>query len=134
MSPEPHEPVQQAVNELADILSDEGTYSPDTTRAALQGLTTLATYLGECLNAAQPAAVPTIADVADVAIHLHIATLTIAKGLGGTLAAIDKRRLPAELTDIDITQVAALRAALARAGDGLIKAATGFGDAHLTIT
>jgi hypothetical protein len=132
--PETHELAEQAVDQLADMLSDEGSYTPEMTRAALRGLTTLATYLGVCLNDAQPAAVRTIADVADVALSLHITTLTLSKGIGAAVSAIDRRRLPTELVDLDITQVAALRASLARAGDGLLNAATGFGDAHQIVT
>ena len=133
-SPQPLSPPSNtawtAVDALAGAFDDEGPYSPDTTKAGAMALVTCASYLGTCMDAAQPSAVPTMQDLAQLCLSLNAATVSLAKGLAGTVSTIDRRVLPGALVGADIIRVTAARAALSHAELALVRAARGLADAY----
>jgi hypothetical protein len=125
---------QRAADDLAAALCDEGPYTPDLTRVAAVALNTTASYLRLCLTAAQPVATPSIADLAEVVLALHMSARSLATAVRGAVSAIDRRALPANHAEVHLVRVAATRIALDRAVTALRAAATAFGDAHQEIT
>jgi hypothetical protein len=102
--------------------------------AALTGLGTCVTYLRVCLGPAQRAAIPDAATLAAVLLALHAACAQLQTGLHDTLRAIDRRRLPADPAELDITRIAAMRASLSGACDALLCAADELAAAHYAAT
>jgi hypothetical protein len=125
---------RQVVAALGDVFDDEGPYLPEMTAQACDALGTCVTYLAGCLGPARHAAVPATADLSRVLLALHIACTHLYRGLQPAVRDLDRRAWPADRADIPITQVAAVRAALAAAGDALLAAAVGFADAHHAAT
>ncbi len=132
--PEPVDAARRAVQALGVAFDDEGPYSREMTAAALTALGTCVSYLRTCLGPAQPAAIPDAATLAAVLLTLHAACAQLHAGLGAALRAIDRRRLPADPAQLDITRVAAMRAALSGVCDALQSATGGLADAHHAAT
>jgi hypothetical protein len=131
--PQPHEIARQATDALGEVFDDEGPYSVETTKAALTALATCAMYLKVCMGAAQPATIRDLDDLREVLLSLNATTVALNHGLTALLDPIDRRTLPGP-DALDITAVATMRAAIARATDGLRACVNGLADAHATTT
>jgi len=118
---------------LATVFDDEAGYRPRLTVAAAGALNLLAGYLGTALGPAQAAAAPSPDQLAEILLALHIAALSLHKGLARTLRALDQGRLRAA-ADADLPQRLLLRGALDRAGHGLLGTAQALADARRTLT
>lgn len=127
--PNPADTTRHAAVVLAAAFGADA-YDADLTRTALTALGTIVWYLRDCLGPAQPAAIPDLDVLNDTVVALAAASGQLRTGLLGTLTAIDGRRLPRDLTGIDIRDVAAMRAALACGCDALGRAAVAFAAAH----
>jgi hypothetical protein len=124
----------KAVDALGVAFDDEGPYSSEMTTTALTALGTRVTYLGVCLGCAQPAAIPDAATLATVVLTLHATCAQLRAGLHATRRAIDRRQLPADPAELDITRIAAMRASLSGACDALLCAADELAAAHHAAT
>jgi hypothetical protein len=135
---ESNEPAQFAslvVGALGDEFGDDAPFSPDMTAPALDALGTCVAYLRDCLGPARTVAIPDRATLATVLLAVHVARAQLHAGVQAALPAIDRRQWPADQQQMPLTQVAALRAALAAANGALAHAATGFAaDAHAAAT
>jgi hypothetical protein len=120
---------QAALTALAAAFDLQGPYTPELTRAAATALTDLAWYLQICMDAAQPAAVGDLDDLRDLLLGLNAATSKLHQGLTALLGPIDRRTLP-DPDALDVTAVAEIRAALARASHGLRACVNALADAH----
>jgi hypothetical protein len=121
---------QAALTALGAAFDLQGPYTPELTRAAATALTDLAWYLQVCMDAAQPVAIGDLDDLRDLLLSLNAATAKLHQGLTALLGTIDRRTLPVDPTELDITAVAEIRAALVRAGQGLRACVNGLADAH----
>jgi len=120
---------QRLLATLATVFDDDAGYGPQLTVAAAGALNLLAGYLSTCLGPAQTAAAPGPDQLAEVLLALHIAALSLHKGLTGAVRALDQGRLRGA-ADADLAQLLLLRGALDRACRGLLGTAQALADAH----